>query len=573
MPNSPSGNSIRRSPRGKSQQRRDSSLPKKKVAGNRKKTATKKNAKRKSKVNTAVANSSKINRIRSRNSESPDDKPRKRGERGLKRTASEVQHTETPDVSAKKPRRQSGAARRHFHADENNSIDNSFSSASSEEEVSIHETDDDDDKSGTNSVDREAAAWEEGSDIECETGNNKAPSSFSRAAFNDAIKRERDNAQQEIDSSPSNAAGRTPSQLGNSNSVASSHADGGIRPPSSNTTMEALLSNANHGQQHGGSRMEAFAMGLDDVTAGLRGLTRKESMEKRQPHVADRVRIFVKSVIFRRIKFVNSDQMSLRALQLVMDHENVPARNREKFYMLYDSVFNEALNTKRSSCEQAAGRIVRESIAQLENPDDFFTMEELCKLRRATTERERSAFFWFFGKFMDSVSGRRYWGRQKYKQLVSTACEKGGQSKLVTKSDEAFALLLFENYIDKWTTKAVTMPAPETDCAEQAGGSNKKSKQRGKFTGKKSGHCKYGGWCHEGTTRFNELYRMVGEDRASAQAADMEKELLQHCIVEHYGNARNEDDATNNDDGGEANAASTLLNNLQPPVEAYWDEV
>jgi hypothetical protein len=43
--------------------------------------------------------------------------------------------------------------------------------------------------------------------------------------------------------------------------------------------------------------------------------------------------------------------------------------------------------------------------------------------------------------------------------------------------------------------------------------------------------------------------------------------------VEHYGNARNEDDATNNDDGGEANAASTLLNNLQPPVEAYSDEV
>ncbi len=119
----------------------------------------------------------------------------------------------------------------------------------------------------------------------------------------------------------------------------------------------------------------------------------------------------------------------------------------------------------------------------------------------------------------------------------------------------------------------MTKPAPETDCAEQAGESNKKSKQRGKFTGKKSGHCKYGGWCHEGTTRFNELSRMVGEDRASAQAADMEKELLQHCIVEHYDNARNEDDATNNDDGGEANAASTLLNNLQPPVEAYWDEV
>jgi hypothetical protein len=255
-----------------------------------------------------------------------------------------------------------------------------------------------------------------------------------------------------------------------------------------------------------------------------------------------------------------------------MDHENVPTRNREKFYMLYDSVFNEALNTKRSSCEQGAGRIVRESIAQLENPDDFFTMEELCKLRRATTERERNAFFWFFGTYMDSVSGRRSWGKQKYKQLISTACEQGGQNKLVTKSDEAFALLLFENYIDKWKTTTVAAPAtPGTERAGQ-GEANKKSKLRGKFTGKKSGHCKYGGWCHEGTTRFNELYKMVSEDRASAQAAEMEKELLRYCYAKEYGNARNDGDTTN-EDGGEINASSTMLNNLQPPVEAYWDEV
>jgi hypothetical protein len=95
--------------------------------------------------------------------------------------------------------------------------------------------------------------------------------------------------------------------------------------------------------------LEALATELDEVQAELRGVTRKESMEKRQPHVADRVRHYEKSVIFSRIKFVNSDQMSHKALQLVMDHENVPTRNCEKFYMLYDSVFNEALNTKRSS--------------------------------------------------------------------------------------------------------------------------------------------------------------------------------------------------------------------------------
>ena len=36
--------------------------------------------------------------------------------------------------------------------------------------------------------------------------------------------------------------------------------------------------------------------------------------------------------------------------------------------------------------------------------------------------------------------------------LVSEAIEKGGRAKMVTKSDEAFALLIFENYVDMWAT-------------------------------------------------------------------------------------------------------------------------
>ena len=214
---------------------------------------------------------------------------------------------------------------------------------------------------------------------------------------------------------------------------------------------------------------------------------------------------------------------------------------------------------------------MRESIAQLENHDDFFTIEELCKLRRARTEQEREAFFWFFGTFMDSVSGKRHWGKQKYKQKVSTASENGGQAKLVTKSDEAFGLLLFENYIEKWkkTMPVATMQLAD-DGTELADQRSKRSKLRGKYTGKKSGHCKYGGWCHEGTARFNELYNLVCEDRLSAPAATMEHELLQHCMEKHYGNERNDGDAN---DGEAPNASSASHYDMQLPVEACWDEV
>jgi hypothetical protein len=159
--------------------------------------------------------------------------------------------------------------------------------------------------------------------------------------------------------------------------------------------------------------------------------------------------------------------------------------------MLYESVFNEALDTKRSSCEQSGGKIVRSTIAKFElAKEDVFTMDELIKLRRAKTERELQAFYWFFGTFLECVCRRRYWGKQKVNELISEAREPGGRGKVVTKSDEEFALLLFENYIDKWRS-----PPPVADEVEDSGAAGQqegqrkkkaKPKQRGTYTGKKS---------------------------------------------------------------------------------------
>ena len=43
------------------------------------------------------------------------------------------------------------------------------------------------------------------------------------------------------------------------------------------------------------------------------------------------------------------------------------------------------------------------------------------------------------------------WSVQKQYQLILQATMTGSSDKLVTISDEAFALLMYENYKDKWT--------------------------------------------------------------------------------------------------------------------------
>ena len=158
------------------------------------------------------------------------------------------------------------------------------------------------------------------------------------------------------------------------------------------------------------------------------------------------------------------------------------------------------------------------------------------------------AFFWFFGEFLECVCGARQWGKQKEHQLISKATLIGTREKIVTKSDEAFALLLYENNINKWKTQGNIEDNEDTqydDCEEedeqkdeddesvQSGPRRKKTRNkalRGKYTCHNNGTTKYGGWSDKGMTRFNELYELVKKDRKCPRAAAMEKQFLERAI-------------------------------------------
>ena len=196
------------------------------------------------------------------------------------------------------------------------------------------------------------------------------------------------------------------------------------------------------------------------VDQNLEGLVRVKGMSARetfmsknyQENIADRVKTYVKKHLFRVVMFISNKDMFAQAFTMVMDHECVANRDRVKFQMLYESVFNHALNSKRSTCEQAGGNIMLKELKRFkEEGVDMFLIDKLQNLRRANTEREKQAFLWFFGSFLECVSGLKHWGVQKSKQLVSQASSSATKhGKLVTISDEAFALLLYDNYIEKW---------------------------------------------------------------------------------------------------------------------------
>ena len=307
----------------------------------------------------------------------------------------------------------------------------------------------------------------------------------------------------------------------------------------------------------------------------VRGMSAKESSmsEKHQENIADRVTTYVRKHMFRVVKFISNEHMFGKAFKEVMDHECVANRDRVKFQMLYESVFNHALNSKRSTCEQAGKNIMMRELKQFkEDRMDVFSIDELQKMRRASTEREKKAFLWFYGTFLECVCGLKHWGVQKSKQLVSQATSSATKhGKLVTISDEAFALLLYDNYIEKWLKafqreEQLRHETPPAEPQPRSGaGSREKSKrerEKGKYTAQKTGHCKYGGWSREGMARYNEFYHLVKADRTCEQAMDMERELLNHCIALKR-RGTNGEGSRDTSDGEQAEALE--------PVEACWD--
>ncbi|KAI2494678.1 hypothetical protein MHU86_19857 [Fragilaria crotonensis] len=313
-------------------------------------------------------------------------------------------------------------------------------------------------------------------------------------------------------------------------------------------------------QRKSSGRKENGESAVVNLDVPIRGMSKSESRRNQQEYATQRVKAFVTSKVFRKIKFISNDDMLREAMDWVMRHEKVPQDKRLMYRVVYESVFNESLNAKRSTCETAGKKIVVEETMPKfqEKGKELFTIEELCTLRRAKTEREKEAAFWFFGEFLSCVVGKRVWNVQKQYQLISQATMTGSSDKLVTVSDEAFALLMYENYQDKWTKQG----------SAQAGQSEQSGKKviRGKYTVQNSGTCKYGGWSHAGMRRFNELYDLVVEDRACPQAAAVEKEFLNYCIKE--GNRKKVGGRISDEPTAVEGSASML----QPRyIRAAWD--
>ena len=175
---------------------------------------------------------------------------------------------------------------------------------------------------------------------------------------------------------------------------------------------------------------------------------------------------------------------------------------------------------------------------------------EIARLRQGKEEH----WFWFAGSLLETVAGvRNGWGQEKYFiEDIAQAKDTKGRT-MVSITDEAFTLLLKDNYIDKWIERC------NNGWHERVSG-----RKMGKYSSSASGEQGRSGWSKEGMKKFNAYVNMVRASRTHETTPEKEHALMMFLQSTEKGrkvvqranqvsSGRNDEfgDDSNDDDGSE----------------------
>jgi hypothetical protein len=154
-----------------------------------------------------------------------------------------------------------------------------------------------------------------------------------------------------------------------------------------------------------------------------------------------------------------------------------------------------------------------EVVAHLQSNKDVYALQDFLKLSLVG-----EPYQWLLCQFlMPFVVGAEAWNKKKSKELVGD---------VATCSDKAFVLLSLENNYERWVSEAVWIvdnmdKEPSTRANKDFSASLYTNSGQSQNNGKSR---RLQGWAREGYLRFNQLYKLVEQDRF--QHANFESELM-----------------------------------------------
>ena len=234
-----------------------------------------------------------------------------------------------------------------------------------------------------------------------------------------------------------------------------------------------------------------------------------------------------KGFLFSKCKFVNSTEQEENLGWLLLHYGNIPEEHKQdkhKFVATYSHHMKRVIFERRSYIQTEYRKIFHKSMEKkLLYP--FPTVEELtkCLTRDIETDREYEVFVFYCEELLGKMVGAIEWSTKiRCFTTISAALRQGyNDMPLISPADEAFAVLVVDNCLTRWTDEAQrNAENPNKDKNE------KKKNVDGKYTTASAGQVMFGGWTSEGLEMFNKLQDMAIEARKTEKCKKVENMCL-----------------------------------------------
>jgi hypothetical protein len=263
----------------------------------------------------------------------------------------------------------------------------------------------------------------------------------------------------------------------------------------------------------------------------LTGKRKRINANDQNKELMDLIETHCKGLVFSKCKFVNSADQEENLAKLVLHYGNIPEEHRkdkQQFIRAYSGHMKKVIFERRSYVQTEIRKVFLKSYEK-KCFHPFPTVEQLkkCLTRDIETDQEYEIFVFYCEEILGKMVGASEWQPKiRCFTTISDAIRQGTKKvPLISPGDEAFAVLLVDNCLERWTQEARKEAGHPTNPTNEP--KTKKKNMDGKYTSSNGGQQTYGGWNTKGLVMFNELTALSEAARATDKCREVEDMCLQ----------------------------------------------
>jgi hypothetical protein len=238
-----------------------------------------------------------------------------------------------------------------------------------------------------------------------------------------------------------------------------------------------------------------------------------------------------KNVIFHNVKFLNCKDDLYSATEMVHDALQVAEKTldqRDSWVETYAPIVKKGINSARN---YVTSELKKLAFALMDKKEALppHALLLACAARNISGINE-AKFKWYWQKVIGKVVSSKEWGPSVcyYTTIMGAKSPTNPKKPLITVSDEAMIVLVWENNFQKWQEQW----AFEQDVKNKG---KKQPNLPGKFTQSDKGQCEWGGWSEAGLQAFNNYKKTIRAYRKDHkdEILELEQRILAELRVEN----------------------------------------